>query len=120
MLVLTVPEDLDKLLEDGSLTPAAALSELCGIVVVAVDVAIVLVIAVLGSKHGRAQGASKVVDVVLAFEGGDVRPPQRAAALMAQQPETAEVVGLAKRVRAPAVLVVCREELGSDNLPAVL
>jgi hypothetical protein len=39
---------------------------------------------------------------------------------MAQQPESAEVVGLAERVLAPAVAVVGREEFGGDNLPAIL
>ena len=120
VLVLAVPEDLDELLEDGSMAAAAALGELGGVVVMAVDMAIVFVIAVLGAKHGRAQGASEVVDVILAFEGGDVRPPQGSAALMAQEPEAAEVVRLAEGVLAPAVLVVCREEFGGYNLPAVL
>jgi hypothetical protein len=120
VLVLTVAEDLDKLFEDGGLTPTAALGELGGVVVVAVNVAIVLVIAILGAEHGRAQGAGKVVNVILTLEGRDVGSPQRAAALMAQQLEAAEVVGLAKRILSRAVLVVGREELGSYYLSTVL
>jgi hypothetical protein len=120
VLVLAVAKDLDELFENGGLTPTAALGELGGVVVVAVNVAIVLVIAILGAEDGRTQGAGKVVNVILALEGRDVGPPQCSAALMAQQTEPAEVVGLAKRVLTRAVLVVCREELGSYYLSTVL
>lgn len=54
MLILAVAIYLDKLLQDGGLTAIAALRELGGVVVVAVDLAIVLVIAVLGSEDGGA------------------------------------------------------------------
>jgi hypothetical protein len=83
VLVLAVSEDLDELLKNGGLTTVAALGELGRIVVVAVHLVIVFVVAVLGSKHGRAQGAGKVVDVILALQGGDVRSPQCAVALVA-------------------------------------
>lgn len=52
MLVLTVPEYLDKLLENGGLTAVTALCELGGIMVVAVDISVMFVVAVLGSKDG--------------------------------------------------------------------
>jgi hypothetical protein len=51
VLVLAVAEYLDKLFEDGSLAAAAALCKLGRVVVVAVDLAIVLIVAVLGAKH---------------------------------------------------------------------
>jgi hypothetical protein len=120
VLVLAVAEDLDELLEDGGLASIAALGELGRVVVMAVNLAIVLVVAVLGAEYCRAQGACEVVDVILALERGNVGPPQCAAALMAEQAEPAEVVCLAERVWAPAILVVCREEFGSYNLSAVL
>lgn len=52
MLVLTVPEYLDKLLQNGGLAAVAALCELGGIMVVAVDISVMFVVAVLGSKNG--------------------------------------------------------------------
>lgn len=83
VLVLTVPEDLDELLKNGGLAAIAALRELGGIVIVAVHLAVVLVVAVLGAEYGGAQGAGEVIDVVFALEGCDVGPSQRSAALMA-------------------------------------
>ena len=73
MLVLTVPKDLHKLLQNGHLASVAALCELCRVVVVAINVAVMLIIAVLRSKYCVAQRAGKVVDMVFSVEGGDVR-----------------------------------------------
>jgi hypothetical protein len=72
VLVLAVTEDLDKLLKNGGLASVTALGELGRVVVVAVDLAVVLVVAILGTKDGGAEGAGEVVDVVLFVEGGDV------------------------------------------------
>lgn len=66
MLVLAVAIDLDELFENRGLASVALLCELSGIVVVTVYTAIVLVIAVLGSEYGVAQGTGEVVDVILA------------------------------------------------------
>ncbi len=52
VLVLAIPEDLDKLLKDGGLASAATLGELGGVVIVAVDAAVVFVVAVLGAEDG--------------------------------------------------------------------
>lgn len=52
MLVLPIAENLHKLLEDGGLAAITPLRKLGGVVVVAVDVPIVLVVAVLGAKDG--------------------------------------------------------------------
>jgi len=72
VLVLTVSEDLDKLLQDGSLATTAALGELCRVVVVAVDLALMLVVAILGTKHSWAQRTGEVVDMILAVQGCDI------------------------------------------------
>lgn len=54
MLILAVSEYLDKLLENGGLAATTALSVLRRIMVVAVDVAIVLVVAILSAEDSRA------------------------------------------------------------------
>lgn len=53
MLILSISEDLDKLLKNCRLTSVALLSELGGVVIVTVDLAIVFVVAVLRAKDSR-------------------------------------------------------------------
>lgn len=72
MLVLAVSEDFDKLFENGRLAAVTALGEFCRIVVMAVYVALVLVVTVLGAKDGGTYGTGKVLDVVFAIQGGYV------------------------------------------------
>lgn len=120
MLVLAVAEDLDKLLKNCRLTSIAALSETGGVVKMTVDIAIVLVVAVLSAEHSRAHAARKVVDVVLAIKCSDVRAAQRSAALVAKQAKTSEVVGFAEGVLSVAIVVVGGEEFGGDDLTAIL
>lgn len=55
MLVLPIAENFHKLLEDSRLAAIASLRKLSGVVVVAVDVAIMLVVAVLSAKNGRTE-----------------------------------------------------------------
>lgn len=55
MLVLPIAENFHKLLEDGRLAAIASLRKLSGVVVVAIDIAIMLVVAVLGAKDGRTE-----------------------------------------------------------------
>lgn len=85
VLILTVSEYLDKLLEDGSLAATATLGVLCRIVVMAVNMSIMLVVAILSAEDSRAKRAGKVVDVVFAIEGRDVRAPKSTATLVTQQ-----------------------------------
>ena len=54
MLILPVPVNLYKLFQYRCLTAIAALSKLGGVVVVAVDLSVMLVVTVLRSKNGRA------------------------------------------------------------------
>lgn len=85
VLVLAIAEDFDKLLQNGCLAAVAALGKFCRIVIMAVDVSFVLVIAVLGAKHGRAYGAGEMLDVILSIQCGDVRAAKSASACMAEQ-----------------------------------
>jgi len=61
-----------------------------------------------------------VVNMVLAVEGGDVGAAQGAAALVAEQAQASEVVGLTEGILSLAVLIIRREELGCDDVAAVL
>lgn len=89
----------------------AALRELSGVVVVAVDIAVVFVIAVLSAKDGGTEGAGEVVNVILALESCDIGPSQGSATLVAEQSQAPEIVGFAEGILPLAVLVIRREEL---------
>ena len=151
MLVDRVAVDLDELLEDGGTTAGALDGEPGRVVEVAVDRPGVLVVRVLRAEHGRAHRAGEVLDVKLHVcerakeqegvsesatgtrderddkgrarrtERRDVAPSQRLPALVAQEAESAKVIGLAQRDLPPAAVGrVDREELGGDDLAAVL
>lgn len=60
-----------------------------------------------------------MVDMVLPVERSDVRAAKCTSALVAEQAEASEVVGLAQGVLAAAILVFCREELRCDYRTAV-
>lgn len=54
MLVLPIAEDFDKLLQDGGMAAVASLGKLSRVMVAAVDVAVVLIVAILSTKDRRA------------------------------------------------------------------
>lgn len=54
MLVLSISENLDKLLKNCRLTSVALLRELGGVVIVTVDLAVMFIVAVLCAKNSRA------------------------------------------------------------------
>lgn len=83
VLILTVPEDLDELLEDRCLTPIASLCELCRIMVMTVNLAFMLVVAVFSSENRGTYGAGEMFDVVLPLQCSNIRSPQCAAAIVA-------------------------------------
>lgn len=120
MLVLSITEDLDKLLKNCRLTSITFLCKLGGVVVVAINLSIVLVIAILGAKDGSTKRACEVVNVIFPFQGRNVGSPEGATTLIAEQAESSKVVGLAKGVLAVAIFIVGREELGRHNLTAIL
>ena len=77
VLILTITVNLDKLLEDCRLASETALSKLCRVMVMAVDLPLMLVVAILRSKYGWTHRAREVVHVVLLVEGGNVRTTKR-------------------------------------------
>ena len=72
MLILTIPEDLDELFQNGSLAAVTLLGELGRVVVVAVDAAFVFIVRVLCAEDGRTNTASKMFDVVFPIQSSDV------------------------------------------------
>jgi len=72
MLILTIPKYFHELFENCGLTSIAALGELSGIVEMAINLTIMLIVAVLCSKYCWAYGARKVIDVVLLIQCGDI------------------------------------------------
>ena len=119
VLVLAVAVDLDKLLEDGGPASGAFDGVAERIVVVAVDLALVLVVRVLGPKDRRAHGAGEVLNVILAVERSDIRAPERTSTGLAHKVQAPEIVALTERILL-AVWLGDGEELGGDNLAAVL
>lgn len=119
MLVDSIAEDLDELLQDGSLTSVAFLREFGRIMVVAVDVTFVLVVRILSAKDGRTDTAGEVLNVIFAVQSGNVRASKRAFARVTEQIEATEVVRFAQRVLVRR-LIRDWEELGGYYLVAVL
>ena len=88
--------------------------------IVAVDISLMLVVAILGPEDRRAKRACKVVDVVFSIKGGYIGASQCAAALVAQETETSKVISLAERILALSILIFGWKKLGSHYLTAVL
>ena len=61
-----------------------------------------------------------MLDMVLAVKGSDIRSSKRTSALVTKKPEPSEVVRLTERILAAAFFIFGREELGCDDLAAVL
>jgi hypothetical protein len=120
VLVLSVAEDLHELLENGRLAAITALCELCRVVVVAIDIAVVLIVAILSAEDGRAKGACEVVYMVFAIESGYVGSSKGTPTLIAQQTKSSEVVRLAQRILTAVLFVISREEFRGNDLATVL
>jgi hypothetical protein len=73
VLVLAVSKNLHKLLQNSSLTTAALLGELGRVMIMAIHVAVVLIVAVLGAKDGVAKRAGEVIDMVFPIQRCNVR-----------------------------------------------
>lgn len=80
MLIDAISENFNELLQDCGLATIALLRESCGIVIVAIYAAFVLVVTVLRPKHCRAHAAGEMLNVVFAFQRGDIRASQCAFA----------------------------------------
>lgn len=72
VLILAIPKYFHKLLQDCCVAPITALGELGRVMVVAVDLAIMLIIAVLRAKHCWTYRAGKVIYMVFSIKGCDV------------------------------------------------
>ncbi len=110
VLILSISENLDELLQNGSLAAVASLSELSGIVIVAVDLSFMFVVAILSPKNGWADRTGEVLDMVLALKRRDIRTAQCATTLETEEVETPEVVSLAQWVLALAIFIIDGEE----------
>lgn len=86
--------------------------------IVAVHLGLVLVIRVLRAKDCGADGAGKVVQMVLVVQSGDVASSESFATAVAKKVESSEVVPFAQRV---LFSVLCDgKELVGGNYAAVL
>lgn len=97
-----------------------ALGELGGVMEMAVDLALMLVIGVLCTKNRWTHGAGEMFDMVFTVQGRNIGATQGTTALVTEQIQTSEIVDLAKGVLPTAVFRIDREKLGRDNLAAVL
>ena len=72
VLVLTVAVDFDKLLQNRGPASSTLDRVTQRVVVVAKDLAVVLIVRVLGAKYRWTDGTSEVLDVVLVVERRDI------------------------------------------------
>lgn len=86
----------------------------------AVDLALMLVVGILCTKHRRTHRAGEMFNMVFTVQGRNIRATQGTTALVTEQIQTSEIVDLAKGVLPTAVFPVDGKELGRDNLTTVL
>lgn len=121
VLVLAVAKDFNKLLENGRLAAITFLCKLGRVVIVAVDLTIVFIVAILRAKDGRAHGTRKVIDVIFVVESGNIGAAQGPVTLMTDEIESTKIVGLAERILiSRSVLLVDGKELGGDRSTTIL
>lgn len=84
VLVLTVPEDLHKLLQYRGPASVTPLCKLRRVMVMTVDLPFVFVVAVLCTEHRRANRAREMFNVILSFQGRNVGSTKSAATIEAQ------------------------------------
>lgn len=121
MLILAIAKYLNKLFQDGSLAAVTTLSKASGVVVVAIDHALVLIVAILSAEGGRADGAGEMVNVVFAIEGSNIGATKRTSTVRAEEVEASKVIRLTERVlHTRAILFLNGEELGGHNVTAIL
>ena len=84
MLVLAIAEDFHELLQDCRVAAVASLGELGRVVEVTVDLAFVFIVGILCTKDRGTDRTSKMLDVVLAVESGNIGAAQSTAAFMTE------------------------------------
>ena len=72
MLVLAIAINLNELLQNSCVAAIASLGKLCRVVVVAVNIAVMLVVAILGPEHSRAQTTCKMFHMVFSVECSNI------------------------------------------------
>lgn len=78
--------------------------------VVAVNLAVVLIVAVAGPESGRTYGTGEVIDMVFAIEGCHIRASECPPTVVAKEIQSSEIVSFAKRILAFAILIIHWEE----------
>ena len=94
--------------------------ELCAIVEMAVDFAIMLIIRILWAKDGVAKGTCKMFYMVLFIERCYVRSTEGSATCFAQEIDTTEIIGFAECVFQSCIRFLDREEFLGDRDVAFL
>lgn len=87
---------------------------------VTVDFAFMFIVGILCTKDRGTDRTSKMLNVILAVESGNIRAAQGPAAFVAEEIEPTEIINLAQRVLSTAIFRVDREKLGCHDLAAVL
>ena len=64
VLILSIAKNLDKLFENGVVTPMASLCKSSRVVVMAIDVSIMLIVTVLRAEYCRTYRACEVFNVI--------------------------------------------------------
>lgn len=120
VLVLSIAKYFDKLLQNSSLTAIASLGEVCRIMIVTVHFSLVLIITILGTKDGGADGAGEMFDMVFSIQRGDIGPTQSSMTFIAQEIKAPEVIGLAKGELAAAILSIDRKEFRRNDFTTII
>ena len=76
MLILTITKYLNELFQDCCVATITFLCKLCRIVIMAINTAVMLIVTILCTKHGRTYRAREMLDVVFSLESGDVGAAQ--------------------------------------------
>lgn len=119
VLILAVAENLDKLLQDGGVASVASLSKLGGIMEMAVHLALVFVIGILGTEYCGTHGASEMFDMIFAIQGGDVGATKSTTTFVTEQVQTSEIIDFTERVLS-ATFCFDRKEFRRNDLTTVL
>jgi hypothetical protein len=96
MLVLVVPVDLHKLLEDSGPATTALNSKSRRVMEVTEDPSIVLIVAVLRTKDCRAYRTSEVLHMELLAQGSNIAASKSSTTGCTKEVKPPEIVGLAE------------------------
>lgn len=119
VFVLAVTINLDKLLQDRRPTSCTLDGVVERIVIVTVDLAIMFVIGVLGTKDCWAYRTCEVLNVIFVVQRRDIGATKSSSTRLAHKVESPEIVALTEWILLPIGLGD-GEKLGRYNLPTVL